>query len=60
MKTNEEYVKDSTCCPFCGSGDIEGNEISIDEGTATQLVYCLECEKEWIDCYQLTGYLEVK
>jgi hypothetical protein len=60
MKTSEEYVKDPASCPFCGSTDIEGGNFDVDDGLSIQKVYCLECDKEWLDCYQLTGYLEVK
>jgi uncharacterized protein (DUF983 family) len=47
------------CCPYCGSGAIDGGFIEIDEGTASQKVGCNECDREWIDLYTLTGMLEV-
>lgn len=56
--TSDEYVqKGGTCCPFCGSTDINGGQVEIDAGTACQPVDCSECEKEWTDTYSLTGYV---
>ena len=56
MKTNEEYVQSSSQCPFCDSRDIEGQEVNIDGNSAWQEIYCLSCEKEWVDTYRLVGY----
>lgn len=57
--TNGEYVSlKGAQCPFCTSTDIEGHEVTINEGKATQPVGCNECDKEWWDEYVLTGYSE--
>lgn len=54
---NEEYIAHGgTRCPFCGSLDIEGQEVNIDAGQAWQDVLCNRCHKEWQDTYTLTGY----
>lgn len=45
-----------TRCPFCGSHNIEGQEVNIDAGTAWQDVHCNDCPEEWQDTYTLTGY----
>lgn len=42
--------------PGCRSEDLEGNEISIDGGVATQEMTCLECGASWMDVYKLVGY----
>ncbi len=42
-------------CPICGSADIEGAQVEIDGGRATQTVSCVRCCAEWIDDYVLTG-----
>lgn len=55
--TSEEYAaKKGGCCPFCGSGAIEGAFIEIEANWAFQRVSCNECDKEWTDTYILTGY----
>jgi len=46
-------------CPFCKSPDIEGQEVTIEDGAAYQKCSCLECEKGWEDRYVLTTYLEL-
>ena len=57
--TTEEYVaKKGLVCPHCGSTDIEGGHVVIDEGKAYQKVGCNECDKDWTDTYVLTGYAE--
>ena len=57
----ERYVKKGGVeCPFCGSNDIEGGEVAIDAGGATQEVSCLECGESWYDLYALTGYLPAR
>jgi len=56
---NEQYIAEGgTRCPFCGSLDIEGQEVNIDAGQAWQDVYCNHCRKEWQDTYTLTGYAD--
>lgn len=55
--TPAEYVAErGTCCPFCRSTDLEGQEVEIAAGTAHQQVGCLDCGEEWADTYILTGY----
>lgn len=55
--TNEEYAaKGGVYCPHCGSSDITGDEVEIEEGKAFQKVGCGECDAEWVDTYLLATY----
>ena len=47
-----------TChrCPACGSWEIEGDSISIEDGLALQDVSCLRCNAIWRDVYVLAGF----
>lgn len=58
-KTIEEYIKNPSLCPFCGSEDISGGSIEVDSGGAWQEVCCANCSNNWYDLYQLVGYKEV-
>jgi len=53
-KQKEEYLKDSSVCPFCKSSNIEGGPVEINGNEADQRVSCNECNKSWIDIYTLT------
>jgi hypothetical protein len=56
--TDEEYVaKAGTKCPSCGSDELDGGEVSIDAGYASQEIRCLTCDAGWMDTYRLTGYI---
>jgi len=56
--TDEQYVaQGGNHCPACGSRDIEGHEVNIDSGYATQECGCNQCDAEWTDTYRLTGYI---
>ncbi|WP_199097179.1 hypothetical protein [Dyella sp. ASV21] len=58
--TQSEYLTvRGTQCPYCHSQDVEGSEVDINEGGATQEIGCNTCNAEWIDTYTLTGYMEV-
>lgn len=43
-------------CPYCGGGDVEGQEVTIDAGGSSQEVSCLDCGAVWHDQYRLVGY----
>ena len=54
----EHYLKmRGLACPFCGSTDIVGEEITVDEGKAYQTISCADCEQVWTDGYTLTEVL---
>ncbi len=44
-------------CPFCGSTDITGGFVEIEEGGAFQKVSC-PCGRSWIDVYSLVDIKE--
>lgn len=57
--SQKKYVEqDGIHCPFCDSTNLCGDSVEIDGGGATQPVSCNDCGKRWIDCYELTGYIE--
>lgn len=47
-------------CPFCSNEDLIGESINIDSGSATQEVFCTECEKTWFNEYRLVGYTPIE
>ncbi|KKL22642.1 hypothetical protein LCGC14_2433400 [marine sediment metagenome] len=51
------YLKHSSNCPFCNSGNIEGQSLKADGNYAWATVYCLnsKCRMVWRDCYTLTA-----
>lgn len=59
-KTDTEYAEElGERCPFCDSIDIEGYEwkyINSMGAIASQRVECNNCERQWRDKYELTGY----
>lgn len=51
-----EYVEAmGTLCLFCGSEQIEGGPVEIDDGRAWQHMKCNDCDSEWDDLYDLSG-----
>ena len=40
-------------CPYCGSEDIQGEAVEINEGEAAQEVNCNHCDGQWFDIYAL-------
>lgn len=53
------YLKASHICPYCGSDQIEGQSVDIDENGASQEVSCISCKARWEDLYKLTDVREV-
>jgi len=54
MKTQAEYVEGQGLnCPKCDSYQIEGREITV---CAEQGMTCLECDAEWINIFELSGF----
>lgn len=43
-------------CPQCGSQDISGEGVEVDEEGATQEVTCSACGAAWDDHFRLIGY----
>lgn len=42
-----------SCCPGCGSDQIEGDSFDVESGLVSQQVRCLDCERRWADVYRL-------
>ena len=58
--SGEEYVASGgLVCPWCKSGEIVGEDVSIEAGGAGQECGCNACGKRWWDVYKLTGYEEM-
>jgi len=47
-------------CPFCGSGNIEGQQFDVQAGTASQPINCTDCGAEWSDVYTLDTISDVR
>ncbi len=53
--TEEEYLESADKCPYCKSDALKVYE-QIDENTRlTKYVKCLDCKKELLEHYTLTG-----
>lgn len=48
---------DDSTCPKCGSTEIDGASVTIDNGTAYQSVSCNDCEAEWLNEYKLSNQI---
>ena len=57
-KTMEEYTATSSHCPFCGSQDVSAG--GWDAEARTQEVSCSACGVEYVDTYELTGYIDMR
>ncbi len=44
-----------SCCWYCGSSDIEGGNVDIDNRRAYQSVQCNACSSSWTDEYTLSA-----
>ena len=55
--TKKEHRENLNRCPVCGSEDITGSFVEIDDDVATQEVSCNECDAEWTDLYKLFHYV---
>lgn len=55
--SSKDYTKQGGVkCPNCKSEDIEGFDVDVDFGTASQPVTCNDCGADWVDIYNLVGY----
>jgi transcription elongation factor Elf1 len=54
-----EYIKHPYFCPFCEHRAIEATKLDAFENLVFQRVRCDECEKEWVDTYELIDYEEM-
>jgi len=55
--TSKMYVDDGGGrCPVCGSSNIIGSGHDYDGSQIWQNIHCSDCNSEWTDVYELTGY----
>lgn len=47
-------------CPACGSGDIEGHQVSIEDPLALQPCTCNACGTRWTGVYKYIGCSSVE
>ncbi len=61
MLTQDEYKKaEGTACPHCGSYDIIGAEVDIDNKKAYQGLSCGACHSTWTDVYVLQRFTSLE
>ena len=57
MKTNEEYIDNSTHCPKCDEDTAEGiGGFDVEYDIILQSVKCTSCDFSWTDIYKLIGF----
>jgi len=56
MIISEYVLRKGLACPVCRSVDLQGQDVNISEGEATQDVSCDECGATWTDVYILQSY----
>jgi len=57
-KQIKKYIKDGGgTCPYCGSSTLDGDSGEFGEN-CSQEVSCVDCGRQWIDLYTLTGIME--
>jgi transposase-like protein len=61
IMTRDEYMDGGGAkCPVCGSEDIRsGSGLEAQGRWVSQNVWCYDCNSEWVDIYDLTGYGEL-
>ena len=42
-------------CPYCKSSSIESQENDFDGSVMNCHMYCVDCEEQWEDCYEITS-----
>ena len=59
-KRNDELLdnygaKDYCACPLCGSAEIEGSGVEVDDTQTSQVVTCTTCKSEWREYLSVSG-----
>jgi len=55
----ETYIQEGGIrCPSCYSNEIQGDQLSIEAGKASQTMFCLSCHATWIDIYILNNIID--
>ncbi len=52
-KRRKEYLRNPNFCPYCKSDNICTGEFDACFNSATQKVYCNDCEEQWQDVYEM-------
>ena len=61
MKHKAKTIESGACCPYCACGCIEADSSPDFEGnTCSYEVYCLSCERKWLEIYTMTNVLGVR
>lgn len=55
--SQKAYVKASGCiCPACRKSNVSADHPEIDGSVVWVNVSCQDCDAQWTDVYELTGY----
>jgi transcription elongation factor Elf1 len=46
-------------CMFCWADNLQGEDVEINEGTASQEITCANCGASWTDVYKLSTPIEI-
>ena len=54
QEQKQKYLANSgVTCPYCGSGQLDGEGCDIEAGRAYQAIFCRNCAESWVDIYSL-------
>jgi hypothetical protein len=60
MSNSQHIHSNGAKCPVCGQKDsLDGWEVSLGDGAATQALNCFNCGSEWTNVYNLSGYIDL-
>ncbi len=59
VERQDRYLAQPDRCPYCGSSDLTGGSLTVDNGSCSQRIWCSDCDHSWYDCYALVGFTEV-
>jgi transcription elongation factor Elf1 len=55
-KELKKYLQNPDICPYCDSERLDS--ASLDYDTMTSQVICMDCNKSWWACYEITEIME--
>lgn len=57
-EARQRYIESGgVSCPFCGTYNIEAEEVDYFDDCIEQNVSCLDCGEQWLDIYKITDIL---
>jgi formate dehydrogenase maturation protein FdhE len=62
MLSQKKYIeKEGGACPVCGSREVSAytNNFDCDGIYAWVPVTCPDCEHDWVETYEMTGYTDL-